>query len=150
MIILLKRTYFVLHQFVEIVPLWSDSGVRAVLGRLEKIRCSEIWCVERRCVRARERIVGEVLLLLMEVVLLLLWRLWNVAGVLLLRVRVCYFVDGAVRFTVFVYHRRACFDACIAYLLNVANLFAIAAFVVVGVEISARPLLSCVAPISAV
>ena len=147
MIILLKRTYFVLHQFVEIVPLWSDSGVRAVLGRLEKIRCREVGCVEGGCVRARERIVGEVLLLLLEVVVL--WHLWCVAGVLLLRVRVCYFVDGAVRFTVFVYHRRACLDACIAYFLNVANLLAITTFVVIRVETSARPLLSCVAPVFA-
>mgnify|MGYP007125377535 CR=1 FL=1 len=137
-----------MHQFVEMVPLWSDSGVRAVLGRLEKIRCSEVWCVEGGCVRARERIVGEMLLLLLEVVVL--WRLWNVAGVLLLRVSVCYFVDGAVRFTIFVHHRRARFDACIAYFLNVANLFAIATFVVVRVESSARPLLSGVAPVSAV
>ena len=55
--------------------MWSDAGVRALRCRLVKILIVEGGCVGRWCVHACERVVGELLLiLLMRVVLAVLLR----------------------------------------------------------------------------
>ena len=117
--------------------MWSDAGVRALRCRLVKILIGEGGCMGRWCMYACERVVGElVLILLVRVVLaVLLCCWWGRVHVRCMGVGVRNFVDGPVRFALFVDHGRARFYTGVAHFLEMTHFFAITAFVIVWVAV---------------